>query len=286
MTAKPAASQLERIAGLSGGSGFPDESVLARATYQLVLGLVALNALAIIVAYYLTSAASPVRELLYILDSINALIFFLDFLLRLRIARSKIHYLVADWGWLDLLGSVPTYPLLRLLRIIRILAATARLRRTMPQDVRAAVRRRLAESTLLLGSWAALTVMTVCSIAVLIVEAGAPDANIRTGSDAVWWSIVTMATVGYGDRYPVTNAGRIVGSVEILVGVGIFSVITSYVASAFLRRRNGTGASEGLAATDEEIVLLRSMLTELRRKQAPPEDQDDAGRANGLTSNE
>jgi voltage-gated potassium channel len=263
MRKQPSASQLELIAGLSGETGFPDESVLRRATYQLVLGLVALNALVVTVAYYFFPPSSPVRQVLYILDWINATIFFLDFLLRLRMANSKMHYLVASWGWLDLLGSLPGFPLMRLIRIARILAATSRLRRTLPSDVRVVIRRRLAESTLLLGSWAALTVMTFCSIAVLIVEAGAPDANILTGSDAIWWSIVTMATVGYGDRYPVTSWGRIVGSIEIIMGVGIFSVLTSYVASTFLRRSSAVERLGATTAADEEVVQLRAAVREL-----------------------
>jgi hypothetical protein len=278
MTIEHTPSQLQLILGLPDKTSFADESVLSRATYQLVLGLVALNALAITLAYYLIPVSDAVREVLFIIDAINALVFFLDFLLRLRAANSKVHYLVANWGWLDLLGSLPTYPVLRLIRIIRILVVTARLRRTMPEDLRVMVRRRLAESILLIGGWAALTVMTICSIAVLIVEAGAPNANILTGSDAVWWSIVTMATVGYGDRYPVTSAGRIVGTAEIIMGVSIFSVLTSYVASTFLRRRSGSDASVGLEATDEELVLLRMLLAELRGRQAEKESapQDDA----------
>jgi voltage-gated potassium channel len=236
---------------------------LSRATYQLSMGLVALNALAVTVAYYLLPPSNAVRQVLYILDAINAIILFLDFLLRLRASKSKTHYLVANWGWLDLLGSLPGLPVLRFIRIVRLLAETVRVRRTMSRDVRIAVRRRFAESTLLLGSWLALTVMTVCSVAILLVEADAPNANIKTGSDAIWWSLVTMATVGYGDRYPVTNVGRLVGSVEIIVGVGIFSVLTSYVASTFLRHHNGTGGPE---QSGEEIVRLRATVADLRHQ--------------------
>jgi hypothetical protein len=67
----------------------------------------------------------------------------------------------------------------------------------------------------------------------LSAEANAPKANIKTASDALWWGVVTMATVGYGDQYPVTNPGRIAGVFEMTVGVGIFSVLTSFLANWF-----------------------------------------------------
>jgi voltage-gated potassium channel len=69
---------------------------------------------------------------------------------------------------------------------------------------------------------------------VLRVEEHAPGANITTAGDALWYTIVTISTVGYGDQYPVTQLGRIIGSVIIVVGVGIFGTFTGYLATVFL----------------------------------------------------
>src|SRR5262249_55269954 len=63
-------------------------------------------------------------------------------------------------------------------------------------------------------------------------------ANITTASDACWYVIVTISTVGYGDKYPVTNAGRILGSIIIVVGVGIFGTFTGYLATTFLSSKD------------------------------------------------
>jgi voltage-gated potassium channel Kch len=79
--------------------------------------------------------------------------------------------------------------------------------------------------------------MEVSSIAMLNAENGAPNANIKTASDALWWGYVTIATVGYGDKYPVTNQGRIVGLFVMTAGVGLFSVLTSFLADWFRRPR-------------------------------------------------
>ena len=72
------------------------------------------------------------------------------------------------------------------------------------------------------------------SMGMLALEAGEPGANIETASDALWYSIVTMATVGYGDQFPVTNPGRMLGTVIIVVGVGIFGTLTGFLANAFI----------------------------------------------------
>jgi hypothetical protein len=75
---------------------------------------------------------------------------------------------------------------------------------------------------------------------VLQIEKPAPNGNILTGEDAVWWSIVTIATVAYGDRYPTTPEGRLIGPLMIIVGVSLFSVLTSFIATTFVARRRGT----------------------------------------------
>lgn len=67
------------------------------------------------------------------------------------------------------------------------------------------------------------------AIAILQVERD-PNSNIKTAEDALWWSYVTT-TVGYGDRYPVTTEGRLIASVLMTAGVGLFGTFTAYIAS-------------------------------------------------------
>jgi voltage-gated potassium channel len=62
-------------------------------------------------------------------------------------------------------------------------------------------------------------------------------ANIKTGGDALWWSFVTMATVGYGDYYPTTPGGRILAAALMTAGIALFGTFTAYVASFFLQGR-------------------------------------------------
>ena len=83
-----------------------------------------------------------------------------------------------------------------------------------------------------------ILVLEFGSLWILDVEQNAPGANITTASDALWYTIVTISTVGYGDRYPVTNEGRVIGSLIIIVGVGIFGTFTGYLANLFLAPRS------------------------------------------------
>ena len=69
---------------------------------------------------------------------------------------------------------------------------------------------------------------------VLAAERGDPEANIITAADAGWYLIVTMSTVGYGDHYPVTDLGRLMGSFIIVIGVGVFGTLTGFLANFFL----------------------------------------------------
>ena len=80
----------------------------------------------------------------------------------------------------------------------------------------------------------AILVLEFGSLGMLGIEKDAPGANIVTASDALWYIVATISTVGYGDQYPVTNPGRLLGTFIIVVGVGIFGTLTGYLANLFL----------------------------------------------------
>jgi voltage-gated potassium channel len=74
------------------------------------------------------------------------------------------------------------------------------------------------------------------SIAILQVEKD-PASNIKSAEDAIWWAYVTITTVGYGDKYPVTTEGRVIAAVLMTAGVGLFGTFTAYVASWFVAEK-------------------------------------------------
>jgi voltage-gated potassium channel len=100
-----------------------------------------------------------------------------------------------------------------------------------------------------------LVVIFLSAFAVHYFEHLQPDSNINTFWDGVWWSIVTMGTVGYGDKYPVTSGGRFVGILLIFTGIGLMSLITATVASVFVERRMKEGKGLETVKLKDHIVI-------------------------------
>ena len=89
-------------------------------------------------------------------------------------------------------------------------------------------------------------------------------ANIKTANDAIWWSVTTITTVGYGDKYPLTMEGRVIAMVLMLSGVGLFGTLSGLVASFFLGARGDESAE-----LKEILARLRAIEKKLPNAQAP-----------------
>jgi voltage-gated potassium channel len=178
-------------------------------------------------------------------DSRICLIFLADFLLNFWRAPSKIGYFFKGGGWLDLLGSVPAVPaqhwtaILRFARLSRAIRIVNHLRGRDRGEVIKEARKSRAQSALLVTLLVAIVLIAVASLVILQVEKRAPGANIRSGADSFWWAFVTMTTVGYGDRVPITVTGRIVAMILMTFGVGIFAVLTGFLATKLLAPQGG-----------------------------------------------
>ena len=167
------------------------------------------------------------------MNAILSGIFLIDFTYRLFTAESKSGYFFRRFGWADLLASLP-FQQVKILRIFRLVRVFRLLRAYGVKNIGRSLLRDRAGSALLTLLLMGILVLEFGSLGILNVEQNASGANITTASDALWYTIVTISTVGYGDRYPVTNEGRIIGSLIIVVGVGIFGTFTGYLANLFL----------------------------------------------------
>ena len=100
-----------------------------------------------------------------------------------------------------------------------------------------------------------LSVIFFSSLGVYYFERARVDSNIRSLWDGVWWAIVTMGTVGYGDKYPITTGGRIVGLILIFAGVGLMSLFTATIASIFVEKKLKEGRGLETVKEKDHIVI-------------------------------
>jgi voltage-gated potassium channel len=117
---------------------------------------------------------------------------------------------------------------------------------------------RRAESTFLAASLIGLLLVLASSVAILQVE-NAQESNIRTASDALWWALTTITTVGYGDRYPITSEGRFVAALLMFAGVGLFGLFSGLLAAWFVAPSSEQEHNE-LEALRVELREIRTLL--------------------------
>jgi voltage-gated potassium channel len=215
--------------------------------YELFMGLMTILSL-IVMAWILLARVPQVDDILIATDTLFCVMFLFDFGRSLIRADDKRTYLFGErpgrslpHGVLDLLGSIPSVGIFRIFRVFRLARVNRILQARGARALAGEFVRRRAESAIYIIFITALLVLVCGSIAISIIEPDAEGSNIKTASDAFWWAFVTITTVGYGDRYPVTNAGRLIGMITMAVGIGIFGVLTSYLSTLFLAPRTSDG---------------------------------------------
>ncbi len=184
-------------------------------------------------------------------DNGICIIFLIDFGMNMYGSRPKREYFVHQRGWLDLLGSVPSFSfipftaLFRLCRLSRLGRITKMLQGQAGKDLVLDVLHNRGQYATFITILLAGMVLSASSILILQFEVGAPDGNIKTGGDALWWAIVTITTVGYGDFYPVTALGRITAVFVMFAGVGIIGALASILASLLVAPSSPDEAATG-----------------------------------------
>lgn len=243
--------------------------------YHLFIVALTVFSLAMVAAYYLLPLTGATKQALLWIDIPISLIFLADAFRSLRRASDKWAYL--KWGWLDFLGSIPLVLPLRIARLARLGRAWRTLRLRRLSQVGEDLDRNRAESAALITVFLALVVLTTATVAVLEFESEVSQANIRSADDAFWWAVVTLATVGYGDYYPVTPWGRIAAVALMTMGVGIFGVLASYLANLFLPTTLDDEEDPDLAEIKAELAALNTRLDAIQAMlgdEAPPRPED------------
>jgi voltage-gated potassium channel len=173
-------------------------------------------------------------------------LFAADYVMRLALAWDRWRYALRHW--LDLL--IIALPLLRPLRLLRLVTLLRVVNSRATVGLRGRLSVYVAGGACLLGFCGAL--------AVLDAERSNADANITTFSDAIWWAVTTMTTVGYGDRYPTTSVGRLAAVGLMVGGIAVLAVVTATLASWLVEQVK--------VSEEEQTEDLRAEISELRTR--------------------
>jgi voltage-gated potassium channel len=221
--------------------------------------------------------AGPAVEVLVLMDGVITPIFVFDFFYRLLTASSKRDYFFGRMGWADLLATIPMFRIFRVFRVIRVIRL---LRAYGPRRFLADLVKARASATFLLTIFLVILVVEFAGATIFYVEASGPDSNIHSAGDAVWWGLVTITTVGYGDRFPTTEMGRMIGILLLFAGIGLFSVLTGFISNIFLSpqaepelpvleagdpRASIRAVRALLEEQEERAALIRRQLDELEK---------------------
>ena len=189
-------------------------------------------------------------------------LFVVDYVVRLCLAGNRWHWFLRHL--LDF--AIVTLPLLRPLRLLRLLVLIEVLQRAIGDAFRGRIVVYTASGVVLL--------IYTASLAVFDKERYLHGATINSFGKALWWSITTVTTVGYGDVYPVTNSGRVIAVLLMIGGISLVGVVTAALASWIIERVTEEG-SVMQTATVAHIEELRNEIRTLGKELQARENSDD-----------
>jgi voltage-gated potassium channel len=225
--------------------------------FILLLSLVSIFNMAVAFLSGFVFVDPDALTVIVIIDTVLTIFFLFDFLYRLLTTSPKSKYFFKNWGWADLLACLPMFRIFRMFRIVR----AVRLMRTfgVKNMINEVINNR-AGSALYITVLSIIVLAEFAALLILRAESANPDANITTGGDAVWWVFVTITTVGYGDKYPTTVWGRVLGVIVMFCGIALIGVLTSFLASFFVAQPKKK--EEELAPTDPraKVAEIKALL--------------------------
>lgn len=197
-------------------------------------------------------------------------IFAAEYITRLVCAERPLRYATSFWGIVDLLSCLPllilvapqlaairVLRLLRLVRLLKLLHTNAALKRL--EIALHSIRGELAVFAIL-----AFIVLYIAGVGIYIFEHDAQPEAFSSIPISLWWAIVSFTTVGYGDIYPITAAGRMFTAALLFVGLGVIAVPTALISSALIR--TDLSATRDKTLHDDVEHEVRKELGPIKRK--------------------
>ena len=201
----------------------------------------------LIVGPYVSELSDAVERWFLIGDVVIWVFFAVDLSVRVWLAENRRRFLLAHWAEV-LIVIVPVFRPLRLLRLLLLMPRISEI-----------LKRRAVGGSLA----AALIAIVLATIAVALIEQSG-GGQIGDWGTALWWALATITTVGYGDVVPVTLVGRVIGSLLMIVGIGVFGVLTANVAAWFIESDDQTQQDilDELKSLRSEVASLREDLNQ------------------------
>lgn len=207
---------------------YPDLNAL-----DLLAFLFSLTLLPVSIALFLSQDEETVHAL-KVVDTVLCILLLGHVSLRLMQSENKTVFIKNHW--MDVLGSIPMMEPLRFFRLLSIFRIISVIKKS--REISQRIKENKTEYRTAIAIIYFMVVMTLGSSMILLFEKNTPASNIKTIADAVWWVFVTISTVGYGDKYPVTMAGKTLAVFVIVSGVGLFGFFISLFTQSFTHDDN------------------------------------------------
>jgi len=244
-------------------------------TYIVLVLVLTIFSLLVMAVQVLIKEGTPTYDLLNTYNNVLCYFFLFDFALHMIDEPRKRDYFFGQRGYFDLLGSIPSFGFSQYTALLRIfrLSRLFRLRRFLDPKNRTLLKNEILNNrgqyALFITVLMAMLVLMTSSVTMLWFESHSPDANITTGGNALWWAIVTITTVGYGDRYPVTVGGRLTATFVMFSGVGIIGALASILASILIPQPKTNTQDQKVPSDDTTMQIDKNGAAPLDDKDNP-----------------
>lgn len=192
--------------------------------YEIVMSVLSLVVISVLFIEFQYTLADDTTIIFYMIDQVILLIFAIDYFTRLYCNQDKKKYIKSNI--VELIAIIPFGTMFRAVRIIRIL----RLLRFV-----SVLGRAYKKFSKFLNTNGLNYALSVTSVITLIGTVAIKFTENMTLKDALWWTFVTITTVGYGDISPSTGLGRVIASILMLVGIGCIGMLTGTIATFFIK---------------------------------------------------
>lgn len=228
-----------------------DENNLASKIFDgIIISIIIINVILVVLDTFKTPKI--LESISFYIEIFSIFIFTIEYVLRIWTAdlmypdrkpyQARIKYIFSAMALVDLAAILPFYiPLIiktdlriiRLLRIVRLLRLFKINRYTNALSTIGQVFKNKANQ-LLSSMFIVTMLMIISSVLIYNVENGAQPDKFQNAFSGMWWSLATLTTIGYGDIYPITFIGRILGGIIALLGIGLVAVPTGIISAGFI----------------------------------------------------